>query len=131
MEITTDRGHILALAPEPDGKPILDELRNRVPLIDGAGRLCSASGRARRAKGQRTRDLFRNYVVLVGAHVDKPGSVLGSNQAGSLDDQISLAQTLQGLEVVGSANLLEWRRGIKQTDVVMALLQGSDAQSDS
>ncbi len=126
VEITTDRGHILALAPEPDGRTILDELRSRVPLINGRAdfaRLVEALAEPR-ANG---RDLFRNYVVLVGAHVDKPGSVLGSNQAVSLDDQISLAQTLQGLEVMERANLLEWRRGIKQTDVAMALLWGSDA----
>ena len=126
VEITTDRGHILALAAEPDGTTILDELRSRVPLLDGQaefGRLVGALSEPR-VNG---RGLFRNYVVLIGAHVDKPGSLLGPNQAFTVGDQISSAQKLQGLEVAEDANLRAWQKGIKQTDVVMALLRGSDA----
>ena len=126
VEITTDRGHILALAPEPDGRTILDELLIRVPLIDRRAEFARLVGALSepRVNG---RGFFRNYVVLIGAHVDKPGSLLGPRQAFSVGDQISSAQNLQGLEVAEDANLREWRMGIKQTDVVMALLRGSDA----
>ncbi len=126
VEITTDRGHILALSPEPDGRVILDELRNRVSIVHGRTsftRLVDALGE-QRVNGS---DLFRSHVVLIGAHVDKPGSILGPNQTVSVGDQISCAQELQGLEVWKLEKLQEWRLGIKQTDLIMPLLRGSDA----
>ncbi len=127
VEISTDRGHVLALAPGADGRVILDELRNRVPILDGEtaqfDRLTSALAEQRVNGG----DLFRNHVILIGAHVDKTRSILGAGQTHSVGDQVSSAQQLQALEVVEQQTLTAWRKGIKQTDVVMALLRGSDA----
>ena len=55
------------------------------------------------------------------------GSMLGPSQALSVQDQVSDAQRLQALEVVNDQTLKEWRSGIKQTDVAMPLIRGSDA----
>ena len=126
VEISTDRGHVLALAPGPDGTGILEELRNRVPLVDGQAdfqRLVGALGEQR----VNNCGLFRRSVLLIGAHADQPASILGPNQSRSIHDQVSAAQQLQGLEVAKRENLSGWRAGIKQTDVVMPLLRGSDA----
>ena len=126
-EISTDRGHVLALAPGGDGRVILDELCGRVP-VTGSGtvefnRLVSVLSEPR-VNGE---GVFRNHLILVGAHTDQTGSLLGPNQAPSVEDQVSNAQHLQALEVVNEQTLSTWRKGIKQTDVVMSLLQGSDA----
>jgi hypothetical protein len=125
--ISTDRGHILALSPGNHGRTILDELCGRIPGFGSPtvefNRLTGvlSEQRANRA------GLFRNHVVLIGAHADRPGSILASQQAPSLGDQVSKAQQLQALEVVDEQNLADWRKGIKQTEVIMPLLQGSDA----
>ena len=126
VEISTERGHVLALSPGSDGRIILDELCSRVAIMGTTveyNRLINALSERRVNGGE----LFRNHVILIGAHVDNPGSILGSNQAPSVDSQVSNAQNLQALEVVKSQTLIDWRKGIKQTDIVMALLRGSDA----
>ena len=81
VEIDTDRGHILALAPGAEGRIILDEFRNRVPFSDSGtvqfDRLTGALAEQRVAETS----AFRNHVILVGAHADKvpaPYSVLVS-----------------------------------------------------
>ena len=127
VEISTDRGHILALAPGDYGRNILDELCGRVPGVGSRtvdfNRLISVLSEER-ANGA---GLFRNHVVLIGAHSDTHRSILGPQQAPSVEDQVSKAQQLQALEVVNEQTLKTWQKGIKQTDVVMALLQDSDA----
>ena len=127
VEISTDRGHILALAPGGDGRIILDELCGRVPVTGSTtvefNRLISVLTEPR-VNGE---GVFRNHVILIGAHADQPSSILGPNQAPSVEDQVSNAQRLQALEVVNEQTLTIWRQGIKQSDVVMALLRGSDA----
>ena len=127
VEISTDRGHILALAPGDYGRIILDELCGRVPGVGSRtvdfNRLISVLSEER-ANGA---GLFRNHVVLIGAHSDTHRSILGLQQAPSVEDQVSKAQQLQALEVVNEQTLKTWQKGIKQTDVVMALLQDSDA----
>ena len=130
-EISTDRGHVLALAPGGDGEIILKEFYGRV-LTAGSttvefNRLIAVLSE-QRVNGP---GLFRNHVILIGAHVDQPGSLLGANQAPSVDIQVSNAQLLQALEVVNKQTLADWKKGIKQTDVVMALLQGSDGHPTS
>lgn len=126
IEVTTDRGHVLALAPDAEGPAVLEELCGRVPIIAGENasfeRLTMALTE-RRLNGE----LFRNSVVLIGAHVDANGSLLGPGQAHSLALQIANAQRLQALEVIQDQSLAEWRQGIKQTDVIMPMLRGSDA----
>lgn len=128
VEISTDRGHILALSPGDNGRIVLDELCGRVPCAVGSStvefnRLIRALSEERPYGA----GLFRNHVVLIGAHADQHGSILASEQPASLSDQVSKAQQLQALEVVDGKTLATWRIGIKQTAVVMALLQGSDA----
>ena len=126
-EISTDRGHILALAPGKNGRIILDELCGRVPVTGSTtvefNRLTSVLSEPR-VNGE---GVFRNYVILVGAHVDQKSSILGPNQAPSVEDQISSAQRLQALEVVNEQTLKIWQNGIKQSNIVMAILRGSDA----
>ncbi len=128
VEISTDRGHILALSPGDSGQTVLDELCGRVPRVVGSStvefnRLTNALSEERPSEA----GLFRNYVVLIGAHADQHGSILASQQPASLGDQVLKAQQLQALEVVDGQTLAIWRNGIKQTEVVMALLQNSDA----
>ena len=126
-EISTDLGHVLALAPSVDGRVILEELCSRVPVMGSMtvefDRLIGVLSE-QRVNGE---GLFLNHVILIGAHVDQPGSILGPNQAPSVGNQVSNVQRLQALEVVNAQTLTDWRKGIKQTDVVMALLRGSDA----
>ena len=126
VEVSTDRGHILALAPSDDGRTFLEELCRRVQVREGE---TASFTRLTGVLGEQANGgvLFRNHVILIGAHVDKLGSILGSNQAPSVSDQVAHAQQLQALEVVRPETLTAWQRGIKQTDVVMALVQGSDA----
>ena len=127
VEISTERGHILALSSGDNGRIVLDELCGRVPGVGSSpvefNRLISALSEER----PNGAGLFRNYVVLIGAHADQHGSILASQQPASLSDQVSKAQQLQALEVVDGETLAIWRKGIKQTEVVMALLQSSDA----
>ena len=127
VEISTDRGHVLALSPGDGGRIVLDELCGRIPGVGSStidfNRLIGALSEAR----PNTAGLFRSHVVLIGAHADKYSSILGPQQAPSVSDQISKAQQLQALEVVSDQTLSTWQRGIKQTEVVMALLQSSDA----
>ena len=127
VEISTDRGHVLALSAGDGGRIVLDELCGRIPGVGSDtvefNRLASALSEER----PNGAGLFRNNVVLIGAHVDRYGCILGPQQAPSVADQVSKAQQLQALEVVDEQKLANWRKGIKQTDVVMALLQGSDA----
>ena len=131
VEISTDRGHILALCPGSDGRLILEELCRRVQANDATtvefSRLINVLSE-QRVTGE---GLFRNHVMLIGAHVDRPGSILGPNQAPSLDNQISNAQRLHALEVVNEQTITSWQRGIKQTNVFMALLSSSDAHPEA
>ena len=126
-EISTDRGHVLALAPGGDGRIILDELCGRVQTTGSTtvefNRLISVHSE-KRVNGP---GLFRNHVILIGAHVDQPSSILGPKQAPPVPSQVSNAKHLHALEVLNEQTLKEWRKGIKQTEVVMALLRGSDA----
>lgn len=126
IEVSTDRGHVLALAPGAEGPAVLEELCGRVPIMAGGNasfeRLTMALTE-RRLNGE----LFRNSIVLIGAHVDANGSLLGPGQAHSLDLQLANAQRLQALEVVHDHNLAAWHKGIKQTGVIMPILRGSDA----
>lgn len=127
VEITTDRGHVLALAPDVEGRIILDELRNRVTVADSSTVMFDRLTKVLSESRVNGKGLFRNYVILIGAHVEEPGSILGPKQAPNLSDQVSYAQSLQALEVARDQTLTDWRQGIKQTEVVMALLRGSDA----
>lgn len=130
IEISTDRGHVLALAPGADGRAILDELRIRLAIQPGKTidfySLINCLAKPRVNGG----DFFRNHVILIGAHVERSGSVLGPKQPASLDEQIEAAQKLQALEVVAPEILTEWSNGVKQTESKMALLRGSDAHPE-
>ena len=127
VELDTDRGHIIALAPGGEGITVLEELRARVPARSSGtvefNRLIAALSEQRADDTSQ----FRNHVVLVGAHADTSGSILAPSQPASVEDQIADVQKLHALEVVDSQTLNTWQRGIKQEDLVMALLQGSDA----
>lgn len=127
VEISTDKGHVLALAPGVQGQEALVELRSRITVADSTTvpfDLLTGVLSQSRVNGK---GLFRNFIVLIGAHVEEPGSILGPNQAPSVSEQVVFAQRLQALEVVHDETLRNWRRGIKGTDDKMALLRGSDA----
>ena len=127
VEVSTDRGHVIAFAPGDEGLGVLEEFCERVPVseveeaeFDRVAEVLSD----RRRSGNRTR--FREHLVLVAAHADRTGSLLGPNQTHSIPDQIRSAQRLHALEIVNEALLTGWRQGIKQTQSTMALLRGSD-----
>ncbi|MCY4473978.1 MAG: PHP domain-containing protein [Chloroflexi bacterium] len=127
VELSTDRGHILALAPGEEGRTVLEELKNRVPSKDSGtldfDRLTNTLAEPRGHE----KTAFRNHVILVGAHADRDGSILAPKQPGSTGDQISYVEKLHALEVANDENISNWRHGIKQTRVKMAMLRNSDA----
>ena len=127
MEISTDRGHVLALAPGTSGRKILDELRTRLGIVPRKSTKFSRLTDLLREQRVDGEDSFRNHVILIAAHADRPGSVLGPKQAASLDDQISFVRRLHGLEVASAETVVSWTKGIKQTETRMALVQSSDA----
>jgi hypothetical protein len=70
---------------------------------------------------------YAQSLVLIGAHVDKSGSLLAVANSLGLDAQLELATRLNALEVSNDDTLAEWaKNGVKQGPR-LTLLRGSDA----
>lgn len=126
VELSTDRGHVLVLAPGTE-ESVLSEFIARVgarrdhqvPFDD----VMAVVG-AHRSNGEP----FSHHVITVGSHVDMEGSLLGANNPLSREGQIQLASRLHALEVCREEVLEQWlRTGVKQSGKNFTLLQGSDS----
>lgn len=126
IEIDTERGHVLALCPEPIGRTILEELSQRVPIIVDKEASFDSLINSLSQRRTTTATYFRDHLVLIGAHADAENSILTARQPPSVDNQANAAGRLDAIEVVRSDTLATWSRGIKQTSIIKPLLRGSD-----
>jgi hypothetical protein len=131
VEVTTDHGHLLAVAPAANGPTVIQELISRAGIGQGSQRNFNEILQIVGQETGPTTGLFRESVVLVGAHVDSPGSLLGP-QPLAATGQLELAEKLHALEVVSEERVTEWNRsGVKQSGKRMPLVRGSDAHTAS
>lgn len=127
VEVSTDRGHILVLAPGEPGRGVLADLLVRIEARpNGQVRIETLLDAV--TKGQRPNsERYAQHVVMVGAHVDVGGSLLAPQSQMSLGGQHALAQRLHALEVCDDRVLQDWtERGVKQGPFA-TLVQGSDS----
>lgn len=130
VEVPTDRGDVLLLAPGPDGVEVLRHLL----LVAGvrAGGAKVSFGHLlelieSRTFGEPSKRL-RELVLAIGAHTDQGGSLLGTEQPLDKEAQVAGAEKLDAIEVCDSGRLKEWSAsGVKQTGVVLPMIQGSDS----
>lgn len=121
IEVSTDRGHILAIAPNPDGSEQLSRYVARLGVAPTKQVSIDEMIRIGRTD-------FPREIILIGAHVDADKSLLASNNPLSVEGQMDLASSMDALEVEANATLQEWLDGgVKQRkDNQLALVQGSD-----
>lgn len=129
-EVSTDRGHVLCIAPDPQaGFEAVRELCDRLgvgahPQQKSFADLVSVVRQGTRKGG----DGFRDVVLLIGSHADQDGSLLGPRQPLAVEEQVRLAAQLDALEVVNDVTLQQWEMaGIKNSGVHLPLLRGSDS----
>jgi hypothetical protein len=127
IEIDTDRGHIVVLAPGDHGEGVLRELAARVGIQPGSPRgfseLVSIIRRETWSGGT-----YRESVLMIGAHVDQAGSLLQGQQTLPVDQQVDEALMLDAVEVVSSETRTQYvASGLKNTGREQAILQASDA----
>lgn len=129
-EVSTDRGHIVALAPVLGGVDVLRDLLNRVGAGQGLqvpfANLIDAVRNQQRPSG----DPFSASVILIGGHVDQPGSLLAADQSLSVSAQIDDAEELHAIEVINPSIRTEWMKaGIKQQGRFVTIIEASDCHS--
>lgn len=127
LEVTTDSGHVIVLAPDEDG---LDCLRN---LIARLGiRRGGEIPFTRLVEVVKTDDgpdgcPFGTRLLLIGAHTDQPGSMLMPSQPPGLASQLSRAAEMDALEVVNDETRHQWNvSGVKASAMYRPLLRSSD-----
>lgn len=131
VEISTDHGHVIAIAPGPNGLPALKELMARLgvgaaPQQKSFNTVVDAVREGIRQNNER----FSQSILLVGSHVDRDGSLLGARQALAVQEQVGRASQLDALEVVNDSIIQQWMAaGIKDTSTMLPLLKGSDSHS--
>jgi histidinol phosphatase-like PHP family hydrolase len=76
VEVTTDHGHLLVLAPSANGSAVIQELVSRTGISERSQRSFNEIVQIVSQEAGPTTGLFRDSVVLIGAHVDSPGSLL-------------------------------------------------------
>jgi hypothetical protein len=131
VEVTTDHGHLLVLAPSANGSAVIQELVLRAGISEGSQRSFNEIVQIVSQEKGPTTGPFRDSVVLIGAHVDSPGSLLGPQPLPAAG-QLELAEKLHALEVVSQERVDEWNRsGVKQSGRRMPLIRGSDAHTVS
>jgi len=109
VELSTDRGHLLILAPGENGIATLRQLLFRVGAAPGTQ---VAFEEVMKVTERRP---YTERLVLVGAHVNQPGSLLASSQALSREGQLQLVAGLHALEVSDDSVFSEWNAsGVKQ-----------------
>lgn len=127
VELSTDRGHLLVLAPDPDGIDALREFVTRVGARPGAQAVLddvlAVAETARRSDGT----TFAQHVVLIGSHVDAEGSLLASANPLGIDGQLAIARRLHALEVVDDDVIAAWAAGGVKQGPKLTLVRGSDS----
>ena len=126
IELSTDQGHILALAPGEGGCEAIQDFSKRVGAVpEDQIKFDTLVGAFTTKRG--TGQLLNDQIVLIGAHVDADASLLSTPTPMSVERQIDAAKQLHALEVLSSERLKEWMTsGVKQTDHQFALVRGYD-----
>jgi hypothetical protein len=130
VELSTVRGHMIVLAPDPDGPQTIRDFLNKLDArpnqqVDVEDMLTAAT------TIRTTGNTWGQQLVFIGAHVDTDGSMLASAQSVSLPRQLQLAARLHALEVNNDATRAEWSRaGVKQGPK-MTLVRASDTHDSA
>ncbi len=126
IELSTDQGHVIAIAPDQGGLGAIADFARRVGAVPG--QQISFDGVIGAYKAPRSsQQTFADSIVLIGAHVDQDRSLLATSSSFSLDAQLDSARKLHALEVSAPDVLSEWQAaGVKQSQHRFALIQGSD-----
>jgi hypothetical protein len=131
VEVTTDHGHLLVLAPGPKGLDAIAEFVNRAGIQESQPPrpFTDIVHLARNEHGPGSGP-YAESLVLIPAHVDQAGSLLGPTQPQPVSSQVRLAESVDALEVVDAGILAQWKGGgVKGTGTQLPLLQGSDLHS--
>ena len=127
IEVSTTSGHVLALAPGPHGLDALREFTARCGIGEGDVPFDQLVAVARSGVGPSS-GRFADSIILVGAHVDQPGSLLAAGQPLPIEGQLGVAKQLDALEVMNDAIRREWIQvGVKQSGLKPPLLRSSDS----
>ena len=130
VEISTDHGHVLALAPGTSGLTVISDLMARLGVRPDFETSLDALAAVASDEVDRAGHPYSDTVVLIGAHVDQPGSMLAAEQPLGLEGQLRNARRMHALEVVSDAIREEWMAsGVKQRDREHTVLRGSDSHS--
>ena len=128
VEVSTNHGHVLVLAPGHDGLDAVLDLIHRVSIREHNVTDYDELVRVVATDLDRRGVPYSEGLVLLGAHVDQPGSMLATDQPLGVDGQLKNARKMQALEVVSVAVRDEWlTSGVKQRETDHTLVQGSDS----
>lgn len=130
VEVATDRGDVLLIAPVEGGVDVLRNLLLIAGAKPGGGQISFEQllGLVETRTYGDPPKRFKDLVLTIGAHTDKGGSLLGSDQPIDREAQVAGAEKLDAIEVCDAGRLKEWSvTGVKQTGVVLPLIRGSDS----
>lgn len=131
VELSTDHGHILVLSPGDGGIEVVSDFCKRVGMVPDQQIKFETLVGAFDSKHDAER-FFSDEIVLIGAHVDAPGSLLSTQNTRSVALQLEAASRLHALEIAGADRFEEWLRdGVKQSDRGFTLVRGSDTHDPS
>lgn len=130
VEISTDRGHVLALAPGPEGEQAMAEFCARTGVRAGSQVPFATATDVVRNEQRKNGTPYNESIILIGSHVETGGSLLATQQALGVEAQIRAASQVQALEVADPAVREQWMQsGVKQQDGQFTFVQFSDAHS--
>lgn len=130
IEVSTDKGDVLILAADPGDFAELQDFITRIGAVANSPQtLAEVIGAWRKDVSATSERPFRETLITIGAHSDRPGSMLGPTQTGTPGDQAAIAAQLDAIEVTKTTTRDEWRTssGVKQTGVLVNVIQSSDA----
>lgn len=126
VELSTDRGHLLVLSPDADGLDVLANFLDRVGVVPRSQVRLEDVLTAATTFRQRGGSPYLGKLILIGAHVDVAGSLLGTPNAMDVELQHRIASRLHALEVLRDETLREWTAGGVKQGPYCTLIQGSD-----
>jgi hypothetical protein len=125
VEVETDRGHLVILAPG-DGRPALPEFAARAgirPDMEREFDQVVAIARNESWSGGK----YRDALILIAAHADQEGSLLQPRQPLSVDRQVTLAMQLDAVEIVAEGTRRQYiAAGLKNSGREKAIIRASD-----